>query len=291
MSIRSKALQFDSKRIVLYAVLVGFILFYLSPLESGLMTSFKTQTGFYRTSPVVPPGPDSFTLDPWSTAFSALSKGFVNSLLFAVPATIISAVLGSFTAYGLTNIDWRGQVVVLLLLVAGVFIPYQAVLVPLTLLWSTVGLSDLLSFLPMLASHAALIELAITHIAYGIPICTVLFRGYYVTIDTEMLEAAKLDGASAFGIYRRIILPQSRGIFAVVLIYQFTQIWNDLLFALVLINLPQNQVVTLALSQLQGSMIQQFNIQMAGAFIAALPPLVLFILFTEQFAEGITGES
>lgn len=118
-----------------------------------------------------------------------------------------------------------------------------------------------------------------------------MFRAYYATIDAEMLEAAKLDGASVFGIYRRIVLPQSGAIFAVVLIYQFTQIWNDLLFALVLINQPQNQVVTMALSQLQGSMVQQFNIQMAGAFLAALPPLVLFILFTEQFAEGITGES
>lgn len=291
MSIRSRASRFSSRRIVLYAILFGLVAFYLAPLESGLMTAFKTQTSFYRTSPIAPPGPGGFTVEPWLTAFSALSQGLINSLLFAIPATILSAVLGSFAAYGLTNIDWRGQVVVLLLLVAGIFIPYQAVLVPITLFWSMVGLPDLLSFSPVLASHAALIELAITHIAYGIPICTVLFRAYYATIDTEMLEAAKLDGASVFGIYRRIVLPQSGAIFAVVLIYQFTQIWNDLLFALVLINLPQNQVVTMALSQLQGSMVSQFNIQMAGAFLAALPPLVLFILFTEQFAEGITGES
>ncbi len=290
MSIRSTS-RFSPRRIALYAILLGLVGFYLAPLETGLMTAFKTLDAFARTSPIAPPGPGGFTVQPWLTAFSALSTGLLNSLLFAVPATVLSALLGSFAAYGLTNIDWRGQVVVLVLLVAGIFIPYQAVLVPLTLFWSMVGLPDLLSFSPVLASHAALIQLAITHIAYGIPICTVLFRAYYATIDAEMLEAAKLDGASVFGIYRRIILPQSGAIFAVVLIYQFTQIWNDLLFALVLINQPQNQVVTMALSQLGGSMVTQFNIVMAGAFIAALPPLVLFILFTEQFAEGITGES
>ncbi|HET7323319.1 MAG TPA: carbohydrate ABC transporter permease [Halococcus sp.] len=290
MSIRTKS-RFTPKRIALYVVLLGLIGFYLAPLETGLMTAFKTQTAFYQTSPIAPPGAGGFTVSPWGTAFSALSQGLVNSLLFAVPATVLSALLGSFAAYGLTNIDWRGQVAVLVLLVAGIFIPYQAVLVPLTLFWSAVGLPDLLAFSPVLASHAALIELAITHIAYGIPICTVLFRAFYATIDAEMLEAAKLDGASVFGIYRRIVLPQSGAIFAVVLIYQFTQIWNDLLFALVLINQPQNQVITMALSQLQGSMVQQFNIQMAGAFIAALPTLLVYILFTEQFAEGIAGES
>ncbi|MFC4359070.1 carbohydrate ABC transporter permease [Halobium salinum] len=278
-------------RVALYAVLLALGAFYLAPLESGLLTAFKTQEAFFSTTPFAPPPIDGTTVAPWLSAFDTLSGGLVNSFILVVPATLISALLGSLAAYGLTNIDWRGQLVVLLLFVAGVFIPYQAVLVPLTRFWTMVGLNDLLAFWEPLASRADLVALIITHAAYGIPICTVLFRSFYSTIDGEMLEAARLDGASAATIYRRIILPLSGPIFAVTLIYQFTQIWNDLLFALVLLSSPENQVVTIALNKLKGSMVQQYNLQMAGAFIAALPTLLVYVLFGEQFAEGVAGET
>ncbi|WP_101297931.1 carbohydrate ABC transporter permease [Halegenticoccus soli] len=280
-----------ARRIALYAALVALVAFYLSPLESGLMTAFKTQDAFFRTTPFAPPPPGGFTVEPWFEAFDRLSTGLINSALLAVPATVLSALLGSLAAYGLTNVDWRGQIAVLLLFVAGVFIPYQAVLVPLTRFWTIVDLPSLLSAFPPLAAKAGIIELIVTHVAYGIPITTVLFRAFYSTLDDEMLEAARLDGASTFRIYRRIVLPLSGPIFAVTLIYQFTQIWNDLLFALVLISDPNDQVVTLALNTLKGSMVQQYNLQMAGAFVAALPTLLVYVLFGEQFAEGVAGES
>ncbi|WP_129116529.1 carbohydrate ABC transporter permease [Halegenticoccus tardaugens] len=281
----------DLRRIGLYAALAAMVAFYLAPLETGLTTAFKTQDAFSGTTPFVPPPPSGFTVEPWVDAFSRLRVGLFNSLLFALPATILSAALGSIAAYGLTNVSWRGQVGVVVLFVAGIFVPYQSVLVPLTQFWTMVDLPGLLSAVPPLANRASLIELALTHTAYGIPICTILFRSYYATIDPEMLEAARLDGATVGRIYRKIILPLSVPIFAVTLIYQFTQIWNDLLFALVLVSEPSNQVVTLSLNELQGSLVQQYNLQMAGAFIAALPTLLVYVLFGEQFAKGVAGES
>lgn len=281
----------DRRRLWLYAVLLFFAAFYLAPLESGLMTAFKTQDAFFRTTPFVPPGLEGFTVDAWAQAWAQLDDALLNSALFVVPATILSAVLGSFAAYGLTHVDWRGQLVVLVAFVAGVFIPYQSVLVPLTRFWALVDLPTLLAGLPWLAQRAGLIELTVTHTAYGIPICTVLFRGYYQTLNTEMLEAARLDGATIARIYWKIILPLSKPMFAVTLIYQFTNIWNDLLFALVLVTNPQNKVVTLALNELQGSMVTQYNLQMAGAFIAAAPTLLVYVLFGDQFAEGVAGET
>ncbi|MGM0449014.1 MAG: carbohydrate ABC transporter permease [Methanobacteriota archaeon] len=280
----------DTSRIALYAVLLAMVAFYLAPLESGLTTAFKTPDGFRATTPFAPPPVGEFTTSAWGTAFERLSTGLLNSALMAVPATVLSALFGSLAAYGLTNLRWRGQIAVLVLFVAGVFIPYQAVLVPLTQFWSLVDLSGRIP-LAFVDDYQGLINLSITHVAYGIPICTVLFRSYYATIDDEMLEAARLDGASAATIYRRIILPLSVPIFAVTLIYQFTQIWNDLLFAIVLVSDPSNQVVTVALNQLQGSFVQQFNLQMAGAFVAALPTLVVYVLFGEQFAKGVAGET
>jgi glucose/mannose transport system permease protein len=277
------------RKSALYLVVLGFVGFYLTPLESGLMTAFKTQTGFIETSPFAPPSLETLTVDPLLAAWAELDFAVINSALFVIPAAVLSATLGSLAAYGLTLIDWRGQVVVLLALLAGVFIPYQSVLVPLTEFWSLVGLRSLLP--PPLAGRAELIELTVTHTAYGVPICTVLFRGYYRTLNVEMIEAARLDGASLWRVYRRIVLPVSTPMFAVTLIYQFTNIWNDLLFALVLINDPTNRVVTLALNELQGSMVQQYNLQMAGAFIAALPTLIVYILFGDYFAEGVAGET
>jgi glucose/mannose transport system permease protein len=279
------------RRVSVYAVLVVMVLFYLAPLETGLMTAFKTQDAFFGSSPYAPPGLDGFTIGPWLEAFDRLAPGLLNSLLFTVPATVLSALFGSLAAFGLTNLDWRRQVGILMLFVAGVFIPYQSVLVPLTRFWSMVDLPGLLAGVPWLAAKAGLIELAVTHVAYGIPICTVLFRGYYLTLDEEMLEAARLDGATTARIYRKIVLPLSKPMFAVVLIYQFTNIWNDLLFALVLVTDPSNMPVTIALNQLKGSMVQQYNLQMAGAFLAALPTLVIYVLFGEQFAKGVAGET
>ncbi|TYL38831.1 carbohydrate ABC transporter permease [Natronococcus pandeyae] len=282
---------FDTQRAALYTVLLGLIAFYLSPLWGGLTTAFKTDTGFLQTTPLIPPTPEWFTLEPWELALATMQGGLVNSMLFVVPATILSATLGSLAAYGLTKLSWRGQVGILVIFLAGVFLPYQSVLVPLRQFWSAVDLAGLLAFAPFLANRADLIELTITHTAYGIPICTILFRSYYKTMDDEMIEAAKIDGASAFGIYKRIVLPLSMPMFAVTLIYQFTQVWNDLLFALVLVTARSNYVVTQSLNELQGSMAQQYNIQMAGAFIAALPTIIIYIVFGRQFAQGISGAS
>ncbi|WP_254543935.1 carbohydrate ABC transporter permease [Halomarina pelagica] len=287
----------SKRRAALYVVLVGLLLFYLAPLEAGLMTAFKTTQEFQRSLPLVPPGPGGFTIEPWTVAVREMADALVNSLLLAVPATILSALLGSLAAYGLTNIDWRGQVGVVLLFVAGIFIPYQAVLIPLSRLFAIVDTASLLSFLwglPFLQEHHAnLINLIVAHTAYGIPITTLLFRGYYKTFSAEMLEAARLDGASAFRVYRRIVLPLSKPMFAVTLIYQFTQIWNDLLFALVIIPSGSGPaaVVTMALNNLTGGIIQTFNTQMAGAFVAALPTLLVYVLFGDYFARGVAGES
>ena len=243
----------------------------------------------------LPPGPAGFTLDSWATAFRGLSRGLVNSMVMAVPATILSALLGSFTAYGLTKTEWRGQTLVLGLLVAGIFIPYQSVLVPLSRFWGVyLDLGSLLSplwALPFLqTAHADLVALIVTHAAYGIPLMTLLFRSHYKTISDEMMEAARLDGASFRRIYRKIILPLSTPMFAVTLIFQFTQIWNDLLFALILVSSESSPVapVTLVLAgfgQSQSGL--DFGLRMAGAFMTALPPLAVYVFFGDEFAEGV----
>lgn len=281
----------NGQRLLLYCVLVALIGFYLLPIETGLMTSIKTNP--LSTAPFLPPGPDGFTLDKWGTAFSQLASGLVNSLVLAVPATVLSALLGSMAAYGLTTLNWRGQIPILALFIAGIFIPYQAVLIPLSRFWAVyVPLDELLAIvwgLPMLEPyHGDLLALIISHVAYGIPMTTLLFRTYYRNFSKEMIEAAHLGGATPARIYWRIMLPLSTPMFAVTLIYQFTQVWNDLLFALVVVGPGGGAPVTVPLSQLGASLSEiGFGVRMAGAFIAALPTILVYIMFGEQFAKGV----
>ena len=295
-SLPARLAAVDPYRVGLYVVLLALMAFYLTPIETGLVTSFKTSTAVTETAPFAPPGASGFSLEKWGTAVDALLRGMGNSLLYAVPATILSAFFGSITAYGLTITNWRMRykAPLLALFVAGIFIPYQAVLVPLSQFWAQIApLDEWLACVWALGiddDYVGIVELVVTHVAYGIPICTILFRSYYKNISVEMIESARLDGATLRRVYQRIVFPLSTPMFAVVLIYQFTQIWNDLLFTLILVATESSAAapVVLILAGLGQSLEgQDFGLRMAGAFFAALPTLAVYIMFGEEFAEGV----
>lgn len=295
-------LQYENwtlQRLLLYTIVFTLVLIVVLPLEVAVVTSFKTRVAVTETLPHVPllPWNDGFTLDQWVTAFDILKGGLVNSFLRAVPATVLTALLGSLAAYGLTHIDWRGQLFVLLLFVSAVFFPTQAAIVPLARFWSVIfPLEDVLApvwTLPFLHEyHGDLLALIISDVAYGLPVVTVLFRGYYQTIDRALIESARMDGASVFRIYQRIVLPLSMPMFAVVFIYQFTQVWNSFLFPLIIMTSSNHPVApaTLALTGL-GQALEGVNygLRMSGALLTALPTVIVFILAGDKFAEGITS--
>jgi len=289
------------QRLALYTVLAAMTVFYLIPIETGLMTAITDPASYTGSYPYLPPleplipGTGEFSLAPWQGALDGLGQGLVNSLILVVPATILSGLLGSMAAFGLTTISWRGQIGIYILFVAGIFIPYQAVLVPLTQFWYNVvplqAAFEPLAALPFVETyHWKLVALIITHTAYGLPICTLLFRAHYKKLSDEMVEAAQLDGASVATIYRRIILPLSIPMFAVVFIYQFTQIWNDLLFALTIVQFGDAAVVT---QDLVGIGVSQsgtnFPLRMAAALLAALPTLLVYVFFGDKFAKGVAA--
>lgn len=291
----------DYWRIGLSIVIVLFFSFFIAPIWTGLVTAFKTDAAFRATSPLLPPGPGGLTMDKWVRAIDYLSTGFINSIIMTVPSTILTVALGSTAAFGLTLVDWdeRLQTAILVLFLIGVFIPYQAVLVPLSDFWINImPLVELLApvwRLPYLEpDHARLLSLTITHVVYGIPLCMVLFRGYYLTLSDELVEAAKIDGASITRIYQRIILPLSRPMIGVVFIYQFTAIWNEFLFSLTLIGSSNSPAATVTLV-LSGMGVDlsgiDFGFRMAGAFIAALPTLLIYTLFAKQFARGLATDN
>ena len=222
--------------------------------------------------------PRTLNLDNFILAYQKLSPYLWNSLNVVLPAAIISSLLGSLNGYVLAKWKFKGADVIFPLILFGMFIPYQSVLIPLVQFMNTIGL------------YGGLPGLVLVHIIYGIPITTLTFRNYYASIPNELLEAAKIDGAGMLGIYKDILLPISIPSFVVVLIWQFTQAWNDFLFSVVLTS-PKNWTVTVALNNISGGQIVPWNLQMAGSLLAALPTLLVYIFLGRYFLRGMMAGS
>jgi glucose/mannose transport system permease protein len=223
------------------------------------------------TTPVEPPL--SPTVEPLITSFNIMERPLLNSFTFTIAAMILSCLLGSINGYILTKIKFRGSNIVFLFFTIGIFIPYQAVLVPLVLTMSKLGLFNHIE------------GLILTHTAYGIPITTLLFRNFYGLIPDSVIMAAKTDGAGTWTIYRRIVLPLSLLPFVVAAVFQFTSIWNDFLFGVVLTK-GATQPASVALANLKGTTEFQWNVQMAGTLWYALPVLVIYVVLGTYLMRG-----
>jgi glucose/mannose transport system permease protein len=257
---------------VRFAILAALSTFFLLPVWVMLITGLKpfSEVSLSRMWDL----PSGIYFDNFAAAFDALAPNLLNSVMLAVPAAIISALLGSMNGYILSKWKFRGSDLIFAAFLFGMFIPYQSILIPLVQFLSTIGLVG------------GIPGLILVHVVYGIPITTLIFRNYYATVPTELIESGRIDGAGFFGIYRHIILPLSIPGFAVVLIWQFTNIWNEFLFALILTR-PATWPVTVALNNLAGSQIVEWNVQMAGALLAALPTLVIYIILGRFFLRGL----
>ena len=263
-------------RIGLYALLITLAAFYLIPVYVAINTSLKTFEEVSRTSAFDLVRVLSFA--SYLEAFTGLQKGLFNSLAMAIPATVISSLLGSLNGYVLAKWKFRGADTIFPAVLFGMFIPYQSILIPLFQFMSDIRLAG------------SIWALVLVHVVYGIPITSLIFRNFYATIPTSLLEAAKLDGASFFGIYRHVLFPLSTSSFVVVLIWQFTNIWNDFLFAVTLTS-PATQPVTVVLQGLGAGQISHYEVQMAGAIVAALPTLLIYIVLGRYFVQGVLAGS
>ncbi len=272
-------------RIFIYAALLAASAFYLLPVYLLVITGMKS---FAEVSlATMWDWPSGLHFDSYvrawfgeaSMGIRGLGSNFMNSIYLAVPATLGSAVLGSINGYVLSKWKFRGADLLFTLLLFGMFIPYQSILIPLVQVLQRLGL------------YGSLPGLIFVHIVYGIPITTLIFRNYYAAIPTELIEAAKIDGAGLLGIYRHILFPISMPGFVVVMIWQFTSVWNDFLFGVIVTSRPNVQPITVALNNMAGSYIVEWNVQMAGSILAALPTLVVYILLGRYFMRGLLAGS
>ena len=259
-------------RLLLYLPLVAMAIFYLIPVYVMLVTGLK---GFEEVNlKTMWNLPSGIHFDNFIEAYNKLAPYLWNSINMVLPAAVISSILGSLNGYVLAKWKFKGADIIFPLILFGMFIPYQSILIPLVEFMKTINL------------YGGLPGLVLTHVIYGIPITTLTFRNYYATIPKELVEAAKIDGAGIMGVYWNILLPISIPSFVVVLIWQFTQAWNDFLFAVVLTS-PSNWPITVALNNMAGSQIVAWNVQMAGSFLTALPTLLVYIFLGRYFLRGM----
>jgi glucose/mannose transport system permease protein len=269
--------RYSAGRTVRYAILLFSLILVLIPVYVLVVTSFK---GPGDASPARAWAlPQLWTMDNWIAAWETLSPSIWRSVQMVVPAAIISAFLGSMNGFVLSRWSFRGANIVFTLILFGMFIPYQAVMIPLLQLMLGLGVPN------------GIPSLILVHVIYGIPITTLIFRNYYESVPKELIEASRVDGAGMLRTYFSVVLPISIPSFVVVLIWQFTSAWNDFLFA-VFFSSSQNGPVTLALNNLaNGALLQNYGVSMSGALLASLPTLVVYIVLGKYFIGGLMSGS
>ncbi|MAR96086.1 MAG: sugar ABC transporter permease [Candidatus Marinimicrobia bacterium] len=282
-------------RWILFIILGIFALYYITPLYVMIVTSFKTMDEIRQGNIFYLP--DTLYFEPWleawrgqlvnTTSGLAVDAGnvylktyFWNSVKLVIPAVLISTLLGAINGYALTKWRFKGDSWIFLLFLFGTFIPYQAILLPMSRTLGAMGISNSVG------------GLILVHVVYGLCFTTLFCRNYYISISDEIIKAARIDGAGFFKIFFKIILPISAPILVVTVIWQFTQIWNDFLFGATF-TFGEEAPVQVALNNmvLTSTSVKRYNVDMAAAIIAGIPTLIVYILAGKYFIRGLTAGS
>ncbi len=260
------------RNVLIYLVLIALSFFYIFPIYTLLNTSLKTDEDL-KYGPVTPT--HSIYFGAYTHAFNRIKKQLLNSTIITVFATIISSILGSMSGYIFSKFRFKGDKVIFLVLVLGFYIAPQSILIPLVIFMGKIGLFN---------TYYGLI---LTHVAYGMPITTLLFRNYYEGFPQELIDSSRVDGCGTFKTYSKIFLPLSLPGFAVVAIFQFTNIWNEFLFGLTLTMGITYQPVTVAVANLKGTTVAAWNIVCAGATITTIPVVLIYIFLLKMIIKGL----
>ena len=272
--------------IIVYGTLFVMAVYYALPLYVMIMTSLKGMPEIRMGNIFAPPM--EITFQPWVKAWQeactgincdGLSRGFWNSVRILIPSVIISVAVASVNGYALSMWKFKGSEVFFTILMIGAFVPYQVMLYPIVILLREAGL------------YGSLSGLVLVHLAFGMPINTLLFRNYFASIPEELFKAARVDGAGFWAIFFKIMLPMSLPIFVVSIIIQVTGIWNDFLFGVTYISSPDRYPMTVQLNNIVNSVqgTKEYNVNMAATLLTGLVPLVVYFASGKLFVRGIAA--
>ena len=284
---RSSARKRTFFRWLLFLLLGLFAIYYLAPMYVMIVTSLKSMEEIRQGNLMTLP--NEILFDSWRTAWSGrgyaagdvfLRPFFWNSIKMVVPAVFISTFLGALNGYALTKWRFKGDNLIFLMFLFGCFIPYQAILLPMARTLGILGIAN------------SITGLVVVHTVYGLSFTTMFFRNYYISIPDEMIKAARIDGAGFFKIFFKVLLPISAPIIVVTVIWQFTGIWNDFLFGSSF-SFGEAAPIQVALNNmvLTSTSVKEYNVDMAAAFIAGIPTLLVYVFAGKYFIRGLTAGS
>ncbi len=277
------------RKILLSLVLLFFAVLWMLPLIGLLITSFRTRvdatsTGWWTT--LLDPFGQDWTVQNFVDAFIKLDIGtnFFNSVAVAVPATVLPIMFAAFAAYAFTFMDFKGKEIYFATIIGLLVVPLQVALVP--ILQAYVNLQRTFGIQIVGTFPAAWI----VHAAFAMPLAIYILRNYMATLPVALIEAARVDGASHFVIFWRLIVPMSVPALASFAIFQFLWVWNDYLVAFIFLG-NRNPVLQQALYGLLGQFGQGWQGVAAGSFITILVPVILFFSLQRYFVRGLTAGS
>lgn len=259
-----------------YGLLTTLTLIWLLPVIAAFVTSFRTQddislNGFWSIPQVI--SLDNF-IQAWTAA--RVAKYLLNSFIITVPSLLGMLFLSSLAAYTLARHRFRGNLAIYFMFIAGTMLPFQILLLPVFRLTNTLGLYD---------TYGSLI---LIHTAFQLGFCTFVLRNFMKTVPNEILDAARVDGCSEFRIYWQIMLPLTLPALAAVATLEFTWVFNDYLWAIILLRSDALRPVTAGLATLRGQYNTDWPVITAGALLATVPTLLVFTFLQRYFIQGLT---
>jgi len=260
-------------KLPLLFILTVAALVWLLPMYTMVANSLKTQREISQAQYYLPP--QGLELQNYVSAFGILKQGLQNSVLVAVPATLLAVFLGSWSGFFLARMRFKYSQTIFFATTIATFLPYQVVLYPLTRLLMTL---DVINTKP---------GLILAYLILNTPMAMLVTATFFQTFPVELEEAAALDGCGPITFYWRILLPVGRLAIISTAILIFTFIWNEFLIAMAMTQGPYAQMATPVLAGLKGNYAQVWHIQMAGSMITSIPPLLIFIFLGRYFVSGL----
>ncbi len=278
-----KALDSGRANWLVKTFIIVLCVLWLIPAVGVLFTSFRTQedaqnTGWWTLVTNFADYGWTFNnyTEAWTTA--QLGPAFLNSIAIALPATFIPILIAAFAAYAFTFMQFKGRDTLFIIIVSLLVVPNYVAFVPILRVYKTVGLGGFPT-------------VWLAHVGFGMSLAIYLFRTYMSTLPRSVIESAKIDGASDYQIFYKLVLPMSVPVIASFAIFQFLWVWNDLLVALVFLGPGETAPITVATSQLMGQRATGWNLVTAAGILTAVLPIIIFLALQRYFVRGLTAGS
>ncbi len=273
------------RRIVLYAFLTVMAITWLFPLLWAIYTAFRPYDDTLHNGYISLPS--TLSIDNFVNAFNQANfpRFYLNTLIITIPAVIATLFVASMVAFAVSRYSWRFNLLALMIFTAGNLLPAQVIIIPLYWIYQTIP------FPP--ADNGKLLYdqflgVILINIVFQIGFCAFVLSNYMKTLSRELTEAALVDGASVWRTYRSVILPLCRPALAALATLEFTFVYNDFFWALLLMKTGDKRPITSALNNLQGQFFTNTNLLAAGALLAAIPTIVVYLLLQRHFVSGLT---